>query len=109
MAASEYLSRRSDGESKIARIASVYTGITYIVTVMLLIAPFLIMRNQFVALATSVVIGLGIILAFNFYLSIARGFNFKKRSLEMATLSLGIAGISFGVGWILKLIFGVSV
>ena len=50
MGASEYLSQRSDGGATNPFRASVYTGATYLVTVALLILPYLILRNPYHAL-----------------------------------------------------------
>ena len=108
MAASEYLSRRSDGEEGLARRASGYTWLAYIITLLLLVLPFFFVKNAFVGLGISVWLALVIILLFNFYISIAKGFNFKKRFLEMAILSLGIAAISFGIARLLRSVFGIG-
>jgi len=50
-----------------------------------------------------------IIAGFNFYISVAKGLNFKKRFLEMAGLSMSVAGLSFVIGRVLKAVFGVEV
>jgi VIT1/CCC1 family predicted Fe2+/Mn2+ transporter len=46
---------------------------------------------------------------FNYYISVAKDYNFKKRFLEMASISLGVAGISFLVGIAVKYFFGIEV
>jgi VIT1/CCC1 family predicted Fe2+/Mn2+ transporter len=50
-----------------------------------------------------------IIFVFNYYISIAKDYNFKRRFLEMATISLGVAGISFLIGVLVKLFIGIDV
>ena len=47
MASSEYLSSKAE-KSENGLKSSIYTGITYLLTVALLIAPYLIFRNNFV-------------------------------------------------------------
>lgn len=50
-----------------------------------------------------------IIALFNFYSSVAQGHQFKRRFLEMVAISLGVALVSFGVGLLVKEVFGVEV
>ena len=55
------------------------------------------------------IIGLLIIAFFNYYLSVAKDLSFKERFLEMAGLSLGVAALSFLVGFVLRSLVGVDV
>jgi VIT1/CCC1 family predicted Fe2+/Mn2+ transporter len=50
-----------------------------------------------------------IIFLFNYYISVAKDFDFKKRFGEMAAISLGVAGISFLIGVLIKQFVGVDV
>ncbi len=108
MAASEYLSKKADS-SKHAIKASVYTGIAYIITVLLLIMPYFIFSNVFVSLGVVLLIALLIIFLFNFYLHVIRGHAFWKKFLEMVIISMGVAGITFMIGYLVKIFLGVSV
>jgi vacuolar iron transporter family protein len=112
MAASEYLSNKADqGEedSQDPLKSSIYTGIAYIITVAILIAPYLIAKHYLVCLAWTIINAVLIIAAFNFYISVAKDFNFKKRFTEMTVISLGVALFSFGVGAIIRSVFGIDV
>jgi VIT1/CCC1 family predicted Fe2+/Mn2+ transporter len=113
MAASEYLSttaEAADGAEKGTAIKSaVYTGIAYIFTVIALILPYLLIANGIVALAVTLSIAVAIIFLFNYYLSVAKDLNFSRRFWEMALLSLGVAAISFGVGFVVRQVFGIEV
>lgn len=111
MAASEFLSQRQeDGwETKEALISSAYTGFAYIGTVACLIAPYLLMDNPFYALMMTLTIALTIIALFNFYISVAKDYNFKKRFLEMAGISLSVALISFCIWWFVKTYLGLEI
>jgi VIT1/CCC1 family predicted Fe2+/Mn2+ transporter len=101
MGASEYLSCKADNDPKAAKSA-VYTGVAYIITVAILIAPFLLLPHKFIALGITLFMAVLIIFCFNYYLSTARDLNFKQRFAEMTLISLGVAALSFGVGWVLK-------
>lgn len=102
MAASEYLSTKTEGEQKHPVKAAVYTGVAYILTVVLLILPYLLLPNYLFALGCTLAIALAIIAAFNYYISMARDQPFGRRFAEMASLSLSVAGISFLVGFLLR-------
>jgi vacuolar iron transporter family protein len=108
MAASDYLSTKAEGNTENALKSSVYTGITYLATVMLLIMPYLIIGNYFICLALTLGIAVTIIFLFNYYISVAKDYPFRKRFFEMAALSLGIAGLSFVIGYCMRLFLGVD-
>lgn len=108
MAASEYLSTRSEETNKEPAKAAIYTGIAYIITVIFLIAPYLLISNYYLALAATLTFAVAIIAMFNFYISVVRNVSFKKRFLEMAGVSLGVAALSFLLGYLFRLIFGIE-
>ena len=107
MASSEYLSAKTEGKPDALKSA-LYTGIAYIITVAILILPYLLLgNNKFLALGimlTSVVL---IILVFNYYISVAKDLPFKKRFFQMTAISLTVAAISFGIGYLINIIFGI--
>ena len=109
MAASEYLSQKAEDADENAGKSATYTGIAYIITVALLILPYLIFDNYLVCLGLTLTIAILIILVFNYYISVAKDLNFKKRFFEMAFISLGVAALSFGVGFIVKRAMGIDV
>ena len=110
MAASQYLSARADGGEHGSPVKSaLYTGSAYIVTVMILIGPYLLLSNPLVSLALTVAGALAVILAFSYYISVAKDLPFWRRFLEMAALSIGVAAVSFGIGYLLRALAGVDV
>lgn len=108
MAASEYLSTKTEVAAQQPLKAAFYTGTTYVMTVVLLIVPYLLLRNYFVSLACTLSIAVLVIALFNFYISVATDQPFKKRFAEMAVLSLGIAGLSFLLGLVMRVLLGVG-
>jgi VIT1/CCC1 family predicted Fe2+/Mn2+ transporter len=109
MAASEYLSTRSEDTGKQPVRAAVYTGIAYILTVTLLILPYLLFSNYYLDLAISLVTAVLIIAVFNYYISVAKGESFRARFVEMAALSLSVAAFSFVIGYFIRVWLGVEV
>ena len=109
MAASEYLSTRSEKTSKHPVRAAIYTGIAYITTVTLLILPYLLLDNYYVDLAISLSTAVIIIAVFNYYISVAKGESFRERFIEMAGLSLSVAAFSFVIGYFIRLWLGIEI
>jgi len=97
MASSDYLSAKTEGKKDGIK-SSIYTGFAYIVTVILLIAPYLILPNPYIALLITLSIALLIIAGFSYYMSVVQEFKFLTRFAEMAIISLGVATISFLIG-----------
>ncbi len=79
MAASEYLSTRSEDTGKHPVRAAIYTGIAYIITVALLVLPYLLIRNYIVDLVIALTTAVIIIAVFNYYISVAKGEPFRER------------------------------
>ena len=102
MAASEYLSIKSEERDQSPLKAAAYTGSAYILTVMFLIFPYLVFTNVYLSLGITILNALVVIFLFTLYISIARSISFRKRFLEMAVISLGIAAISFGIGSLIR-------
>jgi len=109
MAASEYLSTRSEDTGKHPVRAAVYTGIAYVITVTLLILPYLLFTNYYLDLAISLTTAVIIIAIFNYYISVAKGESFRARFTEMAGLSLSVAAFSFVIGYFIRIWLGVEV
>ncbi len=109
MAASEYLSTKSEETDKNPLKAALYTGAAYIITVLLLILPYLLIQNYYISLAVTLTGAVLIIAVFNYYISVAKDEPFKRRFFEMAGLSLGVAGLSFVVGLLIREFLGVEI
>ncbi|MGI6005839.1 MAG: VIT1/CCC1 transporter family protein [Christensenellales bacterium] len=110
MASSEYLSARSEGKQDALR-SCMYTGVAYLITVILLILPYLLFDadHYLYALFTMLAIVVLVILVFNYYISTAKGYSFKRRFGEMVTISLGVAVLSFVIGLVVKHALGVDI
>ena len=109
MAASEYLSTKSEGNVANALASSFYTGLAYVFTVIVLILPYLIFSNYFVCLGMTMTFAVLVILFFNYYISVARDLNFKKRFWEMFVISMGVAAFTFGIGFLIRMFLGVDI
>ena len=108
MASSGYLASQEDEEVKDINpiIAAVYTGLAYLITVFLLVFPYFVFSNGLVALGVMLLVTLLIIAGYNYYISVAKEVSFRKRFLSMASISIGVAAISFAIGFVVKTYFG---
>ncbi len=109
MAASEYLSKKTEGDTENALKSSLYTGIAYIMTVVILVLPYFLFDHYLVCLAFTLLAALLIIFLFNYYISVAQDLNFRHRFFEMAGISMGVALLSFGIGFLVRTFLGVDV
>ena len=119
MGASEYLSSRAEKKSESAVKAAFFTWISYLITVLMLVSPYLLFSSgspdfqglepHIQALVCTFIIGLLIVAVFNFYVSVVEGVSFRSRFIEMAAILVVVSLISYGIGIALRGILGVEV
>ena len=109
MGSSEYLSTKSDtGDGQHALHSAIYTCLAYLVTVFILIAPYIWIPQPVIASVVMLVLAILIIAAFNFYYSVVREESFLHRFGEMAIISFSVALLSFVIGYLLKVFTGIE-
>ena len=108
MASSEFLSAKSEGRSDAFKSCA-YTGVAYLITVILLILPYFLLGDDqyLIALFSMIAIVILIIAGFTYYISVAKGEKFRPRFLEMTLISIGVAVVSFVVGTLAEHFLGV--
>ncbi len=116
MAASEFLATKEENSNRSPIKAALFTGSAYIITVFLLVIPYLLLTDNseiifglkphIQALIITFIIGLLIIALFNFYVSVAQDKSFNRRFVEMVIILLIVTMISFSIGLILRESFG---
>jgi len=109
MAASNYLAERADNNPKAIK-SSIYTGMAYLITVALLVLPYLLFPVHMYAAAFAVMIAtvILIIMFFNYYISVAKEEPFLKNFVTMAGISLTVAIISYVIGILAKELLGIE-
>lgn len=109
MAASNYLAERADNNPKALK-SSIYTGVAYLVTVALLVLPYLLSPTNMYVAAFAVMIAtvILIIMFFNYYISVAKEEPFLKNFVTMAVISLSVAVISYIIGVLAKELLGID-
>ncbi len=109
MGASEYLSTKAEEGKKRPGKASIYTTAAYFLAVLFLIAPYMFIQNVYLSLGVTVLNAIILILVFTFYISVAKNTSFRRRFAEMASITLGIAALSFAIGLAVRILFGIEV
>jgi VIT1/CCC1 family predicted Fe2+/Mn2+ transporter len=109
MSSSEYLSNKAEGKDDLAIKSSIFTGIAYVVAVIFLVAPYLIFTSPFIALLVALFDSILIVFLFTYYISVANDQPFRKRFTEMVVLSTFVGLVSFGLGYLVRILFGIEV
>jgi vacuolar iron transporter family protein len=109
MSSSEYLSNKSEGKVEGAVKSAVFTGIAYVFAVVFLVTPYFIFTSPFTSLVVAVFDSIFVVFLFTFYISVVNAQPFRKRFVEMVTLSTVVGLISFGLGYLARIVFGIEV
>ncbi len=109
MAASEYLSQKSEGGDTSPLKASIYTGIAYIFTVLFLVFPYFVFSHYVVALAFTLIDALIVIFVFSFFVSVVKDMKFGEIFWEMFFISFGVAFLSFIIGALVRNVFHIEI
>ncbi|MEK6792714.1 MAG: VIT1/CCC1 transporter family protein [Nanoarchaeota archaeon] len=105
MAASEYLSAKEDNRKNPLR-ASIYTGIAYLIAVILLVSPYFILSNVYYSTGIMLILVIIIIAAYTKYDSKIHNESFKSKFFEMFSITLVVSVISFLFGMLVKKLTG---
>ncbi|MDD5686758.1 MAG: VIT1/CCC1 transporter family protein [Elusimicrobia bacterium] len=109
MAASEYLSTKSEEGNKNPLKAAIYTGSVYIFTMLILVFPYLIFSSMYLSVGLMVFDAILMIYICTFYISVAKDISFKERFFEMSLISLGVAVLSFIIGILIKKLLNIQI
>jgi len=80
-----------------------------VLTVLFLISPYLLLTDVYACLILTIVTAIIVIFLFTFYISVSKDLPFRKRFLEMTAISLGIAGLTFTIGFFIRAFLDVEV
>lgn len=110
MAGSAYLEAKENPTDGVNPLTySLYTGVSYISTTIILVVPFFLFETMGYSLGLMFFFALLSILSYNFYISVAKDLNFTTRVLQMSAITFGVAIISFLIGYIVKTYFGIEI
>ncbi len=105
----EYLAAKADMHIASPLKSLLYAGAANLFTIFILLLPYLLISNIFVALTVTVAAAIIVIFIFAFYISVVKDTSIMKRFFEMSLISLGIAGLAFGIGLLARMILHIEV
>lgn len=108
MSASEYLSQKSEADRSTALKAAFYTGVAYVITVVLLVVPFFLFSSYLLALSVTLVNVVLVVYIFTYFIAVVKEVSFKAMFTEMLAVSLGVAFVSFFIGVVARKALGVE-
>src|SRR3989344_375359 len=97
MAASAFMQARHEHEKNAVQAAAL-TGISYLIVVVFLVAPYVILQDVFVALPIMFSIALLIIGIISYFNSIYLKQKFLREFGIMLVFSIGVAAVTFAIG-----------
>ncbi len=98
----EYIATKSSTSVKNPLKSAFYAWVANIVAVAFLLLPYLLFGNIYIALGFMIFDAVIVIFILTFYLSVARDTSIIKMFLEMLAVSLGIAALAFGIGFLAR-------
>lgn len=108
MAASAYLSEKHE-EDKDPKKAAIYTGIMYILVVILLIFPYFLFNSFYFAFLFTLFNVILIVALFTYYVSVVQDKKFLNVFLEMLILCILVSVLSFLIGLFARKVFNISI
>jgi len=108
MASSEYLEKQSESDALNPIKAAGYTGGSYLLTAVILVAPYLLLGNYLYALVVMLSLAFVVIIFFSFYSTFLFDQKFRHRFPQMVLMSFGVALVSFLIGSVLRIVLHIG-
>jgi VIT1/CCC1 family predicted Fe2+/Mn2+ transporter len=109
LSSTEYLATKHESGDHHPIKAALYTGLANMFTVFVLIFPYFLFNDIYFSLGVMLFNAIIVIYIFNFYISIAKNLSWKKRFLEMTLISIGIAVLTFSIGYLARILFHIEI
>jgi VIT1/CCC1 family predicted Fe2+/Mn2+ transporter len=107
MSASAFMQARHETGKDPIRAAA-YTGGAYLAVVALLILPFALIGSLYAAIGVMAAVVLAVIAGASFYSAVVLERPFAAQLTQMALFSVGVAGVAFVLGLLLRSVAGVN-
>ena len=107
MGSAAYLQAKQDPHRS-AWVSAAATGISYIISVVLLAIPYFLTRNMGLAFVCSIMVGMILIALLTFYSAVVFDRRFLREFLETVVLMLATAGATFLLGTFLGKAFSIK-
>lgn len=108
MASSAYMQARY-GNAEDPKKAGIYTGIAYIIVVLMLVAPFFVFQGVFISLTVMFGVAFFIINAMSLFGAVLLERSFFRQAGELFAASIGVGAVAFAIGMAFRLFSGVLI
>ena len=108
MASAAY-AQAQQGFSGSAKRSAVYTGISYLITAVLLAFPYFLTQNQYIALGSSLTVGMVLVAFITYYDTIISARVFKRQFLELGGIILGATAALYVIGIVIGNFLGIRI
>ncbi len=108
MASAAY-AQAQQGFAGSARKSAIYTGVSYLITAVLLALPYFLTGLQVTALASSLIVGMVLVAFITYYDTVVSGRAFKRQFTELAGIILGATAALYVAGLVIRTIFGITI
>jgi VIT1/CCC1 family predicted Fe2+/Mn2+ transporter len=108
MASAAYAQAKQGFEGS-AKWSAIYTGVSYMITAVLLALPYFLTPNMVGALATSLVIGVILVAAMTFYDTVISGRRFMRQFGEISGIILAASLALFIIGTVVGQVLGIRI
>ena len=105
MGASEFLSKRAESRNSLPIKEALYTSMSYLFVVTILISPYLLIEQErfglephIFALSLTLCMGVFVVAGFNKWISVKQNQPFFSRFLEMLGIVAIVTGVSYAIG-----------
>ncbi len=108
MASAAY-AQAQQGFAGSASKSAVYTGVSYLITAVLLALPYFLTGAQLAALVASLAVGMVLVALITYYDTVVSGRAFKRQFLELGGIILGATGALYLVGTLIGSLLGLTI
>ena len=100
-----FLSKRTEETAKALR-GSLIEGGVYLLTVGILVLPYFVLSNYWIALVITISTAMTIVTFFTYYSSVVRSLSFKRMFPSILGITVAVGVVAFTIGLIAKLLLG---
>ncbi len=106
--ASAAFAQAKQGFEGSAGLSAAYTGVSYFVNAVILATPYFLTHDKYLALGTSLFLGICIIAFISYYNSILSDENFLRDFGELAGIMLGATAALYLIGMLVRIVFHIT-
>ncbi len=92
-----------------AQKSAIYTGVSYMITAAFLATPYFLTQYSYVALASSLIVGMVLVAMITYYDTVISGRVFTRQFGEIAAIILAASAALYIVGMLIRGLLGISI